>query len=72
MWIGISAGIAAAFFQDCGYVCSRLYVKKQNHTSWNLLLYTQILMGGVSLLLLPFLAAEELPPLLVLLGLHLA
>ena len=55
MWIGISAGIAAAFFQDCGYVCSRLYVKKQNHTSWNLLLYTQILMGGVSLLLLPFL-----------------
>lgn len=55
MWIGISAGIAAAFFQDCGYVCSRLYVRKQNHTSWNLLLYTQILMGGVSLLLLPFL-----------------
>ena len=55
MWIGISAGIAAAFFQDCGYVCSRLYVKKQNHTSWNLLIYTQILMGGFSLLLLPFL-----------------
>jgi len=53
MITGIFSGLAAAFFQDCGYVFSRLYVHAGRAAS-HLLVFTQLLMGLVSLVLLPF------------------
>lgn len=53
MFLGVLSGIGAAFFQDCGYIFSRLFVQKRNAPG-SLLVFTQILMGAAGFLLLPF------------------
>lgn len=53
MFPGILAGVAAAFFQDCGYLFSRIYVTSK-HAPSSLLIFTQVIMGAAGLLMLPF------------------
>ncbi|MDD4817871.1 MAG: EamA family transporter [Victivallaceae bacterium] len=53
MILGIVCGVAAAFWQDCGYVFSRLYVKRFA-APVKLLLATQLLMGAAGVVIMPF------------------
>ncbi len=53
MILGIVCGVTAAFWQDCGYVFSRLYVKRFA-APVKLLLATQLLMGAAGIAILPF------------------
>lgn len=60
MFFGISSGVFAAIFQDAGYVCSRLYVRKTNRPT-ALLVDSMIILGAFCALLLPFLFIFGVP-----------
>lgn len=59
--MGILLGLLAAFFQSLSYLCSRQFLEKHQGKSLKLLLISHILMGVVSLLILPFLWDAVVP-----------
>ncbi len=60
MFFGVFFGFLTALLQDFGYIFSRRYVRDGGNPA-GLLVHSQILMGGVSLLILPVLFLLDLP-----------
>ncbi len=56
-------GVSSALSQTFGYVFSRLYVIRHQNAFWRLLLVSHLYMGLASLLLLPLVWTDNIPPL---------
>jgi drug/metabolite transporter (DMT)-like permease len=61
--IGILLGLTTAFSQCFAYVFSRLFVIRHRNAFWKLLLVSHLYMGLASLIALPFVWPQTLPPL---------
>lgn len=62
-FLGIAFGLATALSQCFAYVYSRLFVLRHRNALWRLLLVSHVYMGLASLIGLPFVWPESLPPL---------
>lgn len=60
MFLGIMAGFCAAFLQAISYLCSRFFILRHDNSSASLVIYSQLVMGGISLLTLPFVSLGSL------------
>lgn len=61
IFIGIVFGLLAAFFQASSYIFSRLFVMNTKKPVLRLFTISHIIMGVISLVMLPFLLPEEMP-----------
>jgi uncharacterized membrane protein len=59
---GILLGLGAAFFQSLSYVGSRRFMVHHPDGAWRLLVWGHLIMGAMSLMLLPFGWSAEMPP----------
>lgn len=62
MFIGVVFGLCAAFCQSVSYVFSTLFVRTFHRSALVLLALSHCLMGGFSLVLLPFVRPAQVPP----------
>ncbi len=61
--LGILLGLGAAILQSLSYLFSRDYVVRRDRAAMRLLVISHVLMGVVSLVLLPFVYPHDAPPL---------
>jgi len=61
VFAGILLGLGAALSQSLSYLCSRWFVQRRGHTPVDLLILSHILMGGLSVVLLPFVWPATMP-----------
>lgn len=61
-WIGILAGLCAAFFAACSYLCSRHAYARSRITNWEFFGVSHVQLGLMSLALLPLALSAPLPP----------
>lgn len=59
---GIVSGLVAALFQSGSYVFTRLFVLRQHRGPVDLLIVAHLLMGAGSLLLVPLVWSDQIPP----------
>ena len=60
--LGIVCGLAAAVCHSASYIFSRLFVIERKHAVVRLLVASHLIMGVISLLLLPLVWTSDLPP----------
>ncbi len=63
MVLGVIFGFLAAFFQSLSYVFMRVFTSRHRNDIVKLLALSHIMMGLISIVLVPILWAEEMPPL---------